>query len=72
MFSATSYTVYLFSYYPDYQAVPIWVSTPTSSTSTAYTGAPLTPGQRYYYVVVGDGFSGNSHTISAIDSFLAP
>jgi hypothetical protein len=70
--NATSYSVYVFSYYPDYQAIPIWTSAPTSFTNLAYGGPALTPGARYYYVVVGSGFSGGSHSISPIDSFIAP
>ena len=66
------YTVYLFSYYPDFQAVPIWVSASTGGTSIPYTGPSLDPGWRYYYVVVGAGYGGNSRTISQIDNFIAP
>lgn len=69
---ADTYIVYLFSYYPDYQAVPIWTSSPTANTSVVYNGPPLTSGQQYWYVVLGSAFSDTSRTISQIDSFLAP
>ncbi|MBL1149736.1 MAG: carboxypeptidase regulatory-like domain-containing protein [Armatimonadetes bacterium] len=72
LFNATSYTVYLYYEFPDFQVDPIWVSAPTPSTFYVYNGAPLDPGHRYWYVVVGSGFGGFSHSISQIDSFVAP
>ncbi|MCH8273635.1 MAG: carboxypeptidase regulatory-like domain-containing protein [Armatimonadetes bacterium] len=66
------YLVFLFSYYPDFQAVPIWTSPTTPGTSIPYTGPSLVPGERYYYVVLGLGFGGDSRTISKIDNFIAP
>jgi hypothetical protein len=72
VFNATTYYVYLFANYPGYQEDPVWTSDGTATNFQFYNGPPLQSGRRYYYVVVGAGFSNASFTISQIGSFVAP
>ncbi len=72
VFNADTYYVFLFEDYPGYQEDPIWTSDGTATNFQFYTGPSLVSGHRYYYVVVGVGFSDTSYTISQIDSFVAP
>jgi len=66
----TTYTAYVFDTFPGVNVSAVWSGT-TSGTSLNYTG-PAVSGSTYYYVVIGDGFTAISSTISQIDSFVAP
>lgn len=72
VFNADEYFVFLFENYPSIEESPMWTSPATATNFMFYSGPALTPGRRYYYVVVGSGFSETSFTISQIDSFVAP
>jgi hypothetical protein len=68
---ADDYTVYVFDRYPAVGVDSIWNSS-TASTQLAYGGPSLQSGHVYYYVVLGQGNSGFSKTLSVLDSFTAP
>ncbi len=67
---AATYVVYLFNQYPTIGLTDIYdnSASPTSNTSLTYTGAPLTAGQTYYYIVVGQSSTG-SQSISTVGQF---
>lgn len=70
---ATSYVVYLFDEFPGIGVNSIWntEATPTAGTSQVYTGPALTPGLRYWYIVLGLANGNDSRTLSVIDDFIA-
>jgi hypothetical protein len=70
---AEEYVVYLFENFPGVGQTSIWnnESNPTTATQLVYTGPSLTPGRRYYYVVLGLANGTDSRTLSIIDDFVA-
>lgn len=75
--SADSYKVYLYDVFPGIGTngnpiSPVWTSPAVFSNAKVYDGPALQPGHTYYYFVEADGFSGNSVSLSVIDSFVAP
>lgn len=67
---AATYVVYLFNKYPSIGVADIYdnSASPTANTTLPYSGAPLTSGQTYYYIVVGQSSTG-SQSISTVGQF---
>lgn len=67
---ASKYAILLFNQYPDIGVTDIFdnVANPVSGTSFTYSGAPLTSGQTYYFIVVGYGNLGGQ-SISPVGQF---
>ena len=67
---ASTYVVYLFNQYPNIGVSDIYdnSTSPTTNTTFTYAGTPLTSGQTYYYIVVGQSASG-SQSISTVGQF---
>lgn len=68
---ATSYDVYLYDEFPAYNIDPIWQANSVTN-AQIYNGGALQSGHTYYYFVSANGFSGASHSLSVMDSFVAP
>jgi len=68
--STTTY-VYLFDQYPD-PGTPSLLNPTLSTTgnSVTYSGAVLTPGHTYYYIVLGTANGTASRTVSEVGSFV--
>ena len=72
-----TYTVMVYSAYPNYQSStdpngvkPIWTSS-VNTTSVQYTGPALTSGNTYYWAVLAQDAPAVDFTISPIQSFIA-
>lgn len=71
---AANYTVYVFSEYPGVRVTSYAnnFSSPATGSSWTYNLSPLSPGQRYYYLVMGANSDDSARTLSAVGSFIAP
>ncbi len=70
---AEEYVVYLFDEFPGIGVTTFWSNegNPAAGTSLTYSGPALTPGRRYYFVVLGLANGNTSLTISRIGDFVA-
>lgn len=70
---ADEFIVYLFDEYPGIGVPTIWsnAGSPATGNQVTYSGGALQSGQRYYYMILGRANSGNSLTVTRVESFVA-
>jgi len=70
---AANYAVFLFGQYPDIGVTDIFdnFATPSPGTSYTYSGAALTSGRTYYFIVVGISSTGDQ-SVSQVGQFTVP
>lgn len=68
---AGKYKVYVYSSYPDVGVPTLETSSDLSGSATSYTiAASLTPGRRYFYVVVASRSDNSANALSIVGSFV--